>query len=519
MNPYEPPPANTAVAARRARLGFLWALLASVLIAVVVRMHGLTATAIWCDEASSVITSRYPLALVWFHAAHDVHPPFYYLLLHLWMGVFGEGIFSIRLLSAIPGIGTVVVGALLVRQLSTPRAALLAALLLALFPFAVRYSQEVRMYSLLTLLLLSATLMLMRWLRRPERHRYLVIYSLLMTASFYTHYFTIFCVLVHWLHVGLRSLRQGEQFKPLWRPSWWLANLATALMFMPWVPKLYDQINHMKQLEAGNDVGWIPPVSTSSLPSAMWQFWTLDDGMLQSGLVFFGLPVIVLLLAWVVVRNDHSRERFPRFLVLYTFVPMLAVFVVSLFSSVLVERYLMFAAIGLPMLVALAIEQLCSRSKLLAGGILAATLVIDGIGLAEVYRVDEPQFDSLVNYVNEHYQPGDTVVISDLFWYFTYVYYNHTPLVPKLYTPSVAQGGYGRPNAYGFGTLVEQQGKRIYVNELAPLPAANHRVWLVGGADRPGQPDDFKGIPAQWHLIDAQKAQDTEVRLYEVKAG
>ena len=68
-------------------------------------------------------------------------------------------------------------GIWLTRQLSTRRAAVLAGVLLALFPTAVRYSQEVRMYSLLAVLLLGATLahhhdgrMIKRWPGACERH-------------------------------------------------------------------------------------------------------------------------------------------------------------------------------------------------------------------------------------------------------------------------------------------------------------------------------------------------------------
>ena len=513
MNSLSPP---TVTRTRRSRVRFLLAVGAVLVLATVVRLHGLTAVAIWCDEASSIITSQYPLPDLWFHAAHDVHPPFYYVLLHLWMGMFGDGLFAIRLLSAIPGIATVLVGALLVRQLASSRTALLAALLMALFPFAVRYSQEVRMYSWLTLLLLSATLALMHWLRTPARKGWLALYVLLMTASFYTHYFTIFCVLVHWLHVGSRSLQREPRYsgvyKPLWQAPWWLANIAIALLFLPWVPKLYDQLTHLPQLEAGGDVGWIAPVTLWSLATSMWTFWTMSDGEALPRVVYFLLPLSVIGLAGVVVSTDRSPQRFSRFLVLYTFAPMVAVYALSFISPLLVERYLMFAAIGLPMLVALAIAQLWRRSRLLATAVLLATLAVDGVGLTEIYRVDEPQFDELVDYVNRHYQPGDTVVISDLFWYFTYIYYNTTPVVPQLLTLPKSEGGAGRPNAYGFGTLVDAQGPNIYVDDLAQLPSQADRVWLAGSAELP---DDFHAIPAQWQLLEDHKIGDTELRLYQ----
>ena len=144
-------------------------------LAMALRFYHLTSAAIWGDEGSSLLLSEYALADLWFHAAHDVHPPLYFLLLRGWIEVFGDSIGSIRSLSAIPGVAVVGLGIWLTRQLSTRRAAVLAGILLALLPTAVRYSQEVRMYSLLGVWLLGATLALVYWVRQPERTRYLAV--------------------------------------------------------------------------------------------------------------------------------------------------------------------------------------------------------------------------------------------------------------------------------------------------------------------------------------------------------
>ncbi len=52
------------------------------LLATVARLYQLTASAIWCDEGSSLVISQYAPAQIWLHAGHDVHPPLYYLILH-----------------------------------------------------------------------------------------------------------------------------------------------------------------------------------------------------------------------------------------------------------------------------------------------------------------------------------------------------------------------------------------------------------------------------------------------------
>lgn len=53
------------------RLPWLWAIL---LLASAVRFYGSTASAIWCDEGSSLLLSQFSLAGIWLHAARDVHP-------------------------------------------------------------------------------------------------------------------------------------------------------------------------------------------------------------------------------------------------------------------------------------------------------------------------------------------------------------------------------------------------------------------------------------------------------------
>ena len=252
----------------------LYAGLAILALAFAVRVYGLTAAAVWGDEGSSLLMSQYSLSGIWFHAAHDVHPPLYFMLLHGWIELFGDSLLSIRSLSALPGILCVLLGAWLMRVIATPRAALLAGLLLALLPTAVRYSQEVRMYALLGALLLAASLALVYWIRRPQRRDYLVVYVVLMSAAFYTHYFAVLAALCHWLYLLAIRVQRGYRFRHIQRWSWWLANLAIVVLYLPWLPNLLDLMQHIEQLRVGGDVGWEPAVTLSSLPSMIWSFST-----------------------------------------------------------------------------------------------------------------------------------------------------------------------------------------------------------------------------------------------------
>ena len=487
----------------------LW-LVPILLLGTLVRLYGSTASAIWCDEGSSLLISRYSPSLIWLHSAHDVHPPLYFLFLHTWIDAFGNGIFSIRFMSVLTGIGTVALGVWLVYLIATRRAAVLAGILLALLPIAVRYSQEVRMYSLMGFWLLGATIALVYWVKNPGRHRYLVIYALLMTASFYTHYFTALCVLSHWTYLLL--VREGKH-RLITRPAWWLANVSIVLLYTPWIPSLIDLMQHMDQLKAGGDIGWIPPVTGHSLPSTIWQFLNLTDGLELNGLIYFALPVALVLIAATACWRDQGPYKFQTLLVIYTFLPLTVVFLVSWKVPLLVERYLMFSALGLPLIMAIVFDQAERHYRYAAMAALIVLLLVEVGGLRNNYNTDDEQFDKLVNHVNEHYMANDRIVVSDLFWYFSYVYYNKTGALPLLYTPPQANGASGRPGDYGFGTLVNGDAARIYLDSLEQLAAGSTRVWLISSSE---PPDDFAPIPGNWRKVSTLNVGDTQVRLYSI---
>lgn len=144
--------------------------------ALVLRLWGLGARALLPDESSSFYFSQLPLAtLVW--SLCDPHPPGYYLLLR-GVALLGQSEWWLRLPSALAGTLAVPLTWAAGRTAMRPtapagqqwpdQAALLAAGLVAVAPVAVWYSQEVRVYALLSLLTLSLAWAGLRWRWRPS---------------------------------------------------------------------------------------------------------------------------------------------------------------------------------------------------------------------------------------------------------------------------------------------------------------------------------------------------------------
>jgi uncharacterized membrane protein len=109
---------------------------------------------LWLDEAINVnvATSLNPVDLVTKYSLGDFHPPLYHVILKLWILVFGNSEFSVRMPSVIFGTVTCLAVYALGKKLFDEKTALVAATLMATAPLAIYYSHEARMYMLAAML-------------------------------------------------------------------------------------------------------------------------------------------------------------------------------------------------------------------------------------------------------------------------------------------------------------------------------------------------------------------------------
>jgi hypothetical protein len=107
---------------------------------------------IWADEGSTLYTTQHGFWAAFQNAATDEkQAPLYFWLMSLWRSIDGS-IFFARLFSVICSLVAIKMFAGLARRVFTPRAAFLATAFLALHPFLIWASLEIRVYSLVVLL-------------------------------------------------------------------------------------------------------------------------------------------------------------------------------------------------------------------------------------------------------------------------------------------------------------------------------------------------------------------------------
>ncbi|MFC2023772.1 glycosyltransferase family 39 protein, partial [Chloroflexota bacterium] len=143
-------------------------LLLILLLALGLRFYGLDAHSLWNDEGTSVAIARLDPISIARNAALDIHPPLYYWLLSGWVRMLGTSEAAVRSFSALLGVLLVAVTFALGHRLAGRGVALLAALLSAIHPFQIYYSQEARMYILLALLTAMSALALAGFVTRES---------------------------------------------------------------------------------------------------------------------------------------------------------------------------------------------------------------------------------------------------------------------------------------------------------------------------------------------------------------
>jgi hypothetical protein len=195
----------------------------------------------WIDEGLSVGISSHPLLHIPGVLRQDGSPPLYYLLLNVWMRVFGSGEADTHAMSVVFTMVTIPVAWIAARTLFGHRAAWIAALMATINPFLTYYAQETRMYALVSLLSLVVAASFVAGFVQGRR-RWLTLFSVSLALLVLSHNWGLF--LAAGTMAALVPLwRGGGDRRALVRDAA-LAYGGASLLYLPWVPSLVSQALH-----------------------------------------------------------------------------------------------------------------------------------------------------------------------------------------------------------------------------------------------------------------------------------
>jgi hypothetical protein len=191
----------------------------------------------WIDEGLSVGIAGHPLGDIPGLLRNDGSPPLYYLLLHVWTGVAGDGEVATRVLSLIAALAAIPAALHAGTRLFGARAGWAAAAIAATAPLLTAYAQETRMYALLALLSILACSSFVRAFLHGER-RWVAAFAALSVLLLYTHNWGLYLLIG--LACALPFAARVRGARPVARDAA-IAAAVIGLAYLPWLPTLLHQ--------------------------------------------------------------------------------------------------------------------------------------------------------------------------------------------------------------------------------------------------------------------------------------
>jgi mannosyltransferase len=447
-------------------------------LAFVLRVLGLDSQSLWRDEVDAIRFAMEPLShLLRIFIEPGQNGPLYYLLLRPWLTLSGQSGFALRLLSVVFGVLAVPLIDRLARRLlpSLPVVGLLAALLTATSPYLVWYGQEGKMYAAVVFLVLLSMDRFLTAVEQGGWQRWLI-YVVVTSAVFYVHLLAALIIPVQGI---LFLLLKRQAPRADWRP--WLVSMA--VLTLPYLPLLVWQVPLLLQ-----------PAATGFQFAPLHQmffslFVSYSFGVVQRAVWWTAALFVGLLLAAGLMRRACGWHGVAwAGLLGWLLVPPAGLFLITLVRPLFTDRYLIFVTPAYLLLLALGIVVVASRSRLMAGLLLAALLLVNGWGVWLQARTPlKADFRAATRYVADRMAPGDLILFQIPYGRYSFDYYwqqrgragDERGGEYRVFLPWIA-GGSGAPLRWAEGLYTNAgMDPDEAARRMAEITAGSPAVWLV----------------------------------------
>jgi len=439
---------------------------------------------LWYDEGWSVHLARLTPweALPEIASSGHTHPPLYYLLLGVWQALAGPSELSMRFLSLVSGVLTVVVGYRLGGEVFGRSVAcdqgeypassnwctgLATALFMALAPSQIAYSQEARSYTLFALEYALLILLTFRLLCRQTRFRARdwVALILLESAALYTHYFAIMLLAILSLALLVTCLADIRQVWRRRRPicvgpvqlrQWVTAQFVVGITYLPWTWTAVRQLGDhappdMQALALRPFLGLVWRFQFSGLSWAAARY----PRFAVATLALVTLAVLSFL-ANIAIRRTDYRDWF---LLACFLLPLGSVFAVEGIRPGVHPRYTLMLSTPLFLLLArqMVLWIMEPGAQKSAGAALGIAILLSfGLGLHAMSREhDKDDVRGLAVHLNAEARSQDLIVFDYEDYAFQYYYQGQAPVLyleahgpPELLMQRMLEEARGRGRAF-----------------------------------------------------------------------
>ncbi len=395
-------------------------LLAIMLLAFGLRMAQVANLRMWGDEGFSVYSANRDLYAITFEGKDvDPHPPLYYYLLHYWLPLGGYSELAIRFFSVVFGTATVALIYAIGKKMFDARTGASAALIAALAPFAVHYSQEVRMYALVMFFGALALYFFVQLVHRSAFSKVRISprlwlgFFISMFLAQYSLYQTAFVFVAQGIFLA-PFLKQRFKFIV----QWLAVSLAIVILFIPWLLAHSGSAITDVQGVAGDTV---PMNALEFLARGFYAIAVGTTIPLTTAFTLSALVLAVIGLGLFVALITRAARVNDWLLVAFVVVPMASLYPIYWIAPLYRGRLFALALVPLMILIARASVVMTQRARWTA---IPIALLIVGASLYSLndyyFRYDRyaptvEDYIPAIQAIEQQAQPGD-VVLFHAYW-------------------------------------------------------------------------------------------------------
>jgi mannosyltransferase len=371
---------------------WLWFLIV-VIVNVGFRIIGLDYSSFWYDEIISVQSASLEFGHIKHVSEWDNNPPFYYYCLNVWISLFGDSEFNVRLLSVVFSAVAGGVMFLFCNRFFNKTVAIIASFLYLSSNMLFFYSHEARAYSLSVLLTLIASWIFLSMKEKPDYKNSLLL-GLVNFLIIYTHYITGLALIVQ----GICMLFYFEKKSKL---RFLLSVLLTiALVLLRFTKKQFLLITGFNSSEHSF---WLGKSTFSHLTDVLSE-------------IFFSNSMLIPLLG-IILAGTVLVLRFKKTIVSLNYVYCFSIGLGSVFvlyflgkvTPVFLDRYLLFTVPFVIILIAVPLSYL--RYKMIPIVVSVAFFVVSAFHIN--YQTDKGMdYRSAVLFIKAIKTPQDLIIVK-----------------------------------------------------------------------------------------------------------
>lgn len=383
---------------------------------------------IWTDEAFTMeLVRENNFWGIVKGTANDVHPPLYYLIVKIFVLVFGDKFYIFKIVSVIPIVLTMLLAFFYVKPWWGTRAAVLYMIMLNAIPCVMEYGVQIRMYAwalfFVTWAGLNAYGICTQNQKEEDRQQDYIQLTVASICGCYTHtYAMISCVCIYFL-VCIYTLCSGKGFrKQILFKRCILSGCVVAICYIPWLIVLFQQmINRI-------DNYWIEPV-TGQVILQYVNFLFSSRIPYSEGMYFMLCMMAIVICMWRGSRKDKEGIGALMFLAVPILTAGIGIVLSILVTPFFIARYLLPCMGLLAVFFAVAFQRERSYVHILIG-VFGMFMVINAYQTNFQAEYKSTQVDELLDFMEEHMGEDDLIAYNYEIYGFIYdIYFDDSKTV------------------------------------------------------------------------------------------